>query len=131
MTKKEILILSTPVLILILVMMLFIRVTNPKDYFENYIIPQEYSAIVLDKYRDKNHNYKRLTILHNNKEVTFSASDWTNLFEQANVGDSIVKLKGNHKLLLYRNNTLIYQSSYDTDQRGVLFRNRFKRREIN
>jgi len=82
---------------------------SPEEHFNravNAYIIEEYSGIIINKFIDREeHNFKKVIINENSSErVILLDIEQGGLFEFLNVGDSIIKTKGNLKVKVIRNN---------------------------
>lgn len=106
------------------------KVVNSYDYLTEYIYEQEFSGKITNKYLDKNHSYKRLGIDLGTSNEILAADAWIGLYENAEIGDSIIKISGQGELKIYRKLKLIYTSRFNIDS-GSKIISRFSDRKIN
>ena len=113
MTNKSLRILSIPVILVMIAVGLCFRIVTPQEYLTEFVYKQKYSGRVMSKYLDKNHAYKRIKINLESGVEILGARSWIKLYENCEVGDSIVKESGRGELDLYRHSQLIYTSMFN------------------
>jgi len=130
MKQKDFFLFLLPIIPIVIAICLIYKIVNPKEYLIEYIYGQEYSGKIVDKYLDKNHAYKRVVIDLGTSNVILAAESWIELYENVEIGDSLVKIHGQGEMNVYRKTKLIYTSIFDLNS-GMRILNRFKTREVN
>ncbi|MFZ4454816.1 MAG: hypothetical protein ACOYOT_01210 [Bacteroidales bacterium] len=122
---NEKLIIFAPILIVVfIVLILFKPKQNSSDIFYNEIVPQQFDGIIVEKYHSSNH-YDPVVKFNNGKNIEeLDAFNWTNLYDECNVGDSIYKIKGDTalNLKLSRNDSIIRISYFFDSSWGIVKR---------
>ena len=102
LSNKERLILATPFIIVIVVVSIFFRFKqNSENIFYQYVVPEEYHGVIIEKYRKVyQHNHPYLKLQNETKIWEVSTFNWIELFDNSEIGDSIYKIKGDTVLYL-------------------------------
>jgi hypothetical protein len=77
-----------------------IEQTSKEDFYMN-VVPAEYHGRIIEKFRIYNHNEPFIRVKENTSIYEMSTFNWMYLYEQAEVGDSILKRK-NEKILILK-----------------------------
>jgi len=116
--NKEIAIIFGPIILVIVIVSFFFKFKQTsKDDFNNYVVPSEFHGIIVEKYRQYNHDEPRIKYKVNNSIIEMSAFNWIDLYEKTEIGDSIYKIKNDTVLYVKKkDNDSIYKFSYFFDK---------------
>ncbi len=102
---------------------------SPKEYLDEIVRKEKFSAVVIDKYRDrKNHNNERLRIDLGTEVKVISGSFWKGLYERVEVGDSLSKKSGQSYVEVFRASEFKFKAYFNMDK-GDFIVKRFGRRK--
>ena len=104
---------------LVLIIVLFFRLKSAPEHFKDRILPQEFSGPIVKRvFDDKDNTHKSLYIQYQNQMRFVSGEDWINLYEQSELGDSLIKESGIGYLTLLKKNGKRIRLKFDTLSSG-------------
>lgn len=129
LSKKESIIIFTPIFIVICIVCIFVKCGTNKDYYKRYLKNDNYNGRIIKKFlKPYSHEEAIVTISDNENEIEIYAYKWVDLWDSCSIGDSIFKNKGELQLHLVRtkkSDTLLIE--FDKNQAGIRFMKRFEK----
>lgn len=111
-----------PIAILVAIMIFLYKSEDSAEYFISTIIHQQYHSVVTKKVIDyKNHATQYVILSSGDGDSIIASNDWIDLWNYAEVGDSIVKAVGDSCLFLHKENDSILSLRYNFASSGTIF----------
>ena len=110
LTDKERMIIFGPIIIVVIILAFFFKFKQTsKDDFIEFVVPSEYHGVLTEKFHNSNHYEPILKLKNESHSFEISAFNWPDIFDKAELGDSIFKVKGDSLLYLskHENDTIL------------------------
>ena len=99
-TKEKLLIFGPIIIVIIFISFFFKFEQTSKDDYYKKVVPAEYHGKIIEKFRIFNHNEPFIRYKDENSIYDMSTFNWIDLYENVEVGDSIIKKKNDKILIL-------------------------------
>jgi hypothetical protein len=114
MTWKERFMIFVPLILVIAFISFFFTCKNTsRSDFEKYVVPTLYEGVIVKKYlKEYGHGATIIEIKNSNGIEKLEASDWINLYDLCNIGDSIYKKAYDRTIKLVKKDSIIELQYY-------------------